>query len=258
MTPRYGASLDLRFDETVEEYVAFLADLGLSHVELRWGYLDTHPDAPDPVRLREVASAHDVTVTVHAPHVDANPGNVNEQLRRGTVDAIRDALEYAATADAVGVVVHGGAARTRYPERVQSRSRAQAVRTLREAADAAAELDVPLCLENQRDKPGRLRNTATPDRLAALLADVEAGADASRLYVTLDVGHAKVTGVDYGAFVDRFGDRIRVAHLHDNDGIDDDHDPLPAFREVAAEVGAPYNVLEMKSLADVERCVGSA
>lgn len=71
------------------------------------------------------------------------------------------------------------------------------------------------------------------------------------------MGHAKASGVDYGEFVDRFGDRIRVVHLHDNDGTGDDHDPLPTFETVVADVGAPYNVLEMKSPDDIAACVGT-
>ncbi len=54
-------------------------------------------------------------------------------------------------------------------------------------------------------------------------------------------------------FVDRFGDRIHLVHLHDNDGKTDAHDPLPAFRSIGDDIGAPYNVLEMKSRTDIDR-----
>jgi sugar phosphate isomerase/epimerase len=254
---RFGAALDLRFDESFETFVSFLRERGLDHVEIRQGYLDTHPDTPTAARVRQVARAHDVTVSLHAPYRDCNLGNLTERLRTATVDAVCGALDFAAEAGAVAVVVHGGSVRPRYPERVQRQSREQAVRSLRACAKHAAEVGVPLCVENQRDKSSTRRNTATPDRLAALLDDVSAGADVDVdfLRVTLDVGHAKVTGVEYETFVERFGDRITVAHLHDNDGTDDDHEPLPAFQSVGERVGAAYNVLEMKSLADIERCV---
>jgi sugar phosphate isomerase/epimerase len=248
---RFGAALDLRFDESFEEYVAFLREQGLSHVEIRQGYLDTHPDAPTPERVRRVSEERDVTVTLHAPYRDCNLGNLNDRLREATVAAVCDSLDFAAEAGAAAVVVHGGSVRPRYPERVRAQSRERAVRSLRACGRYADDVGVPLCVENQRDKSSRRRNTATPERLAALLDDV--GVDSLR--VALDVGHAKVTGVAPAAFVETFGDRIVVAHLHDNDGTDDDHDPLPSFRSVGEAVGAPYNVLEMKSLADVERCV---
>lgn len=249
----YGASLDLRFDESVEEFIRFLDTQGLSHVEIRQGYFDTTSDSPTPTELRALAESYGITYSFHAPHVDSNLGNLNEPLRRGTVDSVIETLDAAAEAGAGAVVVHGGDVPKRYPERVQTHSRAQAVRSLRACARHADDVGVPLCLENQRETARRRRHTSTPDRLASLVADV--GVDSPFFGITLDVGHAKATGVDYRMFVDRFGDRIVVAHLHDNDGTGDHHDPLPSFRAVAADVGAEYNVLEMKSLADIERCV---
>jgi sugar phosphate isomerase/epimerase len=251
---RFGASADLRFDESVATLAERFTGLGLDHVELRAGYLAVG-DAPSPANLRAVAERYGVTYTVHAPHIDCTLSNLDEGLRRATVRAVTRSLDLAAAVDAGGVVVHGGSVTPRYPDRVNRREREAAVASLRECASHAREVGVPLCLENSRDKPDERRTTATPDRLAALLDDVDAAPE--HLRVTLDVGHAKATGVDYRAFVDRFGDRIHVAHLHDNDGTGDDHDPLPGFRRVAREVGATYNVLEMKSLRDVERCVGA-
>ena len=252
-TTHFGASLDVRFGETVGEFVQFLDERGLSHVEIRQSYLDVHPESPSPERLRELADARDVTYTIHSPHKDLNLGNQNERLRRAAVDAVRDSLDFAAAAGAGAVVVHGGSVRERYPERVRARAREQAVRSLRECATYADEVEVPLCLENQRDKRSKRRNTATPERLRGLLDDV--GVESDYFGLTFDVGHAKVSDVSVDRFVDEFGDRIRIAHLHDNDGTGDDHEPLPEFRDVAGEVGADYNVLEMKSLADIDRCV---
>jgi sugar phosphate isomerase/epimerase len=253
-TQRVGASMDIRYEDGLEHFAAFVAALGLEHVELRAGYLDVTTSRSIVDDLRRIAADYELTYTVHGPHLDANPGNVNEALREGIVSATQKAIDLAAEIDAGAVVIHGGSARTRYPESVREHGREQAIQTLQATVDYAADRDVVLALENQRDKPGQHRFTATPDRLASLLDAVDA--DPETLKLTLDVGHAKATGVDYMAFVDRFGDRIHVTHLHDNDGSSDDHDPLPAFREVAATIGAPYNVLEMKSYDDIRQCLG--
>lgn len=250
-TPRFGAAMDVRFDAPVEAFAEFLTDRGLDHIELRAGYLDVREDGPTPATLRDVADDYGLTYSVHAPHLDAAPGNVNERLRSAVVEGTIDALDFAAAIDAVGVVMHGGGARTRYPVRVREHVRSQAVETVRACARHAATVDVPICLENQRTKPDIRRFTATPDRLASVLEAVDVGPDALR--VALDVGHAKASGIEYERFVDRFGDRIHLVHLHDNDGETDAHDPLPSFRSVGADIGAPYNVLEMKSRADIDR-----
>jgi sugar phosphate isomerase/epimerase len=251
-SPRFGASLDIRFPESIDAFIDFLQANGLNHVEVRQGYLDVS-DGPVLKSLGRLLDATDLSATFHAPHIDCAMGNLNERVRQATVESVKHSLDIAADVGAEGVVVHGGASRTRYPERVQAYSRERALRSIEACSRHAEAVGVPLCLENSRDKSGERRHTATPDRLAAFLADLEV--DTEYLRLTLDVGHAKATGVPYGDFVDRFGDRIHIAHLHENDGTDDDHDPLPEFRAVAAEVGAPYNVLEMKSLDDITRCV---
>ncbi|AHZ22310.1 sugar phosphate isomerase/epimerase [Haloferax mediterranei ATCC 33500] len=245
--------MDLRFEQSFETFVEFLTERGLSHVELRQGYLDTHPDPPSPARVRKVAADHDVTVSYHAPHRECNLANPNETLRKAAVTAVKKSLSAAAAADAGAVVVHGGTLRPYYPERVREVSRDAAVRSLRECTQVAADVGVPLCVENQREKPEKHRLTAYPDRFASLIEDIAEAAP--RPSVTLDVGHAKATGVDVSAFLEVLGDDVVVAHLHDNDGTDDSHDPLPAYREVADGLGAEYHVLEMKSLRDIERCV---
>ncbi len=80
--------------------------------------------------------------------------------------------------------------------------------------------------------------------------------DPTYLGVTLDVGHAKINGEDCQEFVERFGERIRVCHLHDNDGTADRHKPLPAYEPLVEAVPADCFVFEMKTVADVATSVG--
>lgn len=110
-------------------------------------------------------------------------------------------------------------------------------------------------LETNLGDEGTQRYTTSPDALADTLA--AADADPNALQVTLDVGHATVNGHDVETFVDRFGDRIEVCHLYDNDGTADQHEPLPEYEEVLDRVPASYAAFEMKSVADVAACVGT-
>lgn len=249
----FGASLDLRIDSTLPAFVRYLDGLGLSHIELRGSYLDARPDAPDIGTIRDLRESYDLTYTLHAPYDNCNPGSFAGSLRRATTDRLVEAIDTAAAIGAEAVVVHGGSVPSGYPDPVKEYAREQAVLTVREAARHAADVGVPLCVENQRATTTRQYNTSTPSRLATFLDDIGIGPEG--LGVTLDVGHAKATGVDPISFAKRFGDRIRVTHLHDNDGTADDHDPLPTYESVAADIGAPYNVLEMKTKADIARCV---
>ena len=108
MNTTFGASLGVRMDDSVEEYADFLDSLGLSHVEIRWNYLDTREHRPSDRRLRDIRESREFTYTIHAPYGDANPGSLNEGLRRATTDRIVEALDTAAAIGAGAVVVHGG------------------------------------------------------------------------------------------------------------------------------------------------------
>lgn len=253
---RLGAAMDVRFAVSVSEFLDYITDLGLNHLELKREYLEAHPNAPDAERLGELATEYDVTVTLHAPLRDWNMGSFNERARRDSVERIKRTIDDARTVDAKAVVVHGGSVQKRYPEWVRERSADHARRSLVECAEYAQLVGVPLCLENQPPSEELDRYTSTPDDLAAILM----AADVSPKYlgVTLDVGHAKVAGVDWQTFVDRFGDRIQVCHLHDNGGEADDHEPLSEYRQFVDTVPAEQFVFEMKTVEDVARCVDAA
>jgi len=250
VTLRVGASADLRYDLSISELIEKITSLGLNHLELRQGYLDV-TDHLSTAEIRSVTDAHDVTTTVHAPYTDASLGNLNEPLRQAAVDGVRQSLVFANKIDAGGVVIHGGATRPAYPDRVNRHARQQALTSLRECITHAERLEIPVCLENQWDTANQRRHTATPDRLASFVAD--SGVNSPYLRYTLDVGHANVMGYDYHAFHNPAD--VQIVHLHTNDGESDSHDPFPEYRRVVDDINAPYNVLEMKSLGDLAQCV---
>jgi sugar phosphate isomerase/epimerase len=251
---RLGAAMDIRFAASVAEFMAYVSDLGLDHVEFKQEYLAGHPSTPTPERIGELADEHGLSLTFHAPFRDWNIGSYDERVRTDSVERVKRSLDAAATAGAGAVVVHGGSVPERYPGWVHEQSAENAIESLEACADHAARVGVPLCLENQPPSDEDRRYTTSPDDLAATLDAVDADPDV--LGVTLDVGHAKVAGTDWRAFVDRFGDRIEVCHLHDNDGTDDQHEPLHDYEEIVAELPASYGSFEMKRVADVAASLG--
>jgi sugar phosphate isomerase/epimerase len=254
-TPRLGAAMDIRYGATVPEFLAYITDLGLDHVEFKREYLAAHPEAPSPERIGELAEEYGVSVTLHAPFRTWNAGSFDEAARADSVARVKQTLDDAAEIGAGAVVVHGGSVRERYPEWVRDRAADHARRSLQECAQYAQYVGVPLCLENQPPSAEKRRYTTTPADLAAMLDAVSVPPEF--LGVTLDVGHAAVAGVDWRRFVERFGERIRVLHLHDNDGSADQHRPLTDHEEILASVPAEYASFEMKSVADVGACVGA-
>jgi sugar phosphate isomerase/epimerase len=254
MTPSVGAAMDIRFGVTVETFMEYVTELGLDHVEFKREYLSGHPNTPDPQRVGELADEYGVTLTYHAPFRDWNIGSFDDSVRQHSVERVKQTLDDAAAADAAGVVVHGGAVRTPYPEWVQTEAHDNALRSLAECAEYAQYVGVPLCLENQPESDEKQRHTTSPTKLAAVLDTVDV--PPQYLQTTLDVGHAKVNGYDWTEFVDEFGERIHICHLHDNDGTADQHEPLTAYEPLVDAIPADHFVFEMKSVDDVARTVG--
>lgn len=255
---RLGAAMDLRFDETVSEFVDFLADYGLNHVELKREYLHAHPRSPTPQELAEIRREYDISLTFHAPFRDWNLGSFNDASRRASVEQVKQTLNDAAAAGAGAVVVHGGSVPHRYPDRVHEKAYRHAVRSMAQCAEYAHHIGVPLCLENQPRSDSDRRHTTTPDRLETFLSDIEAECDPVAeewLGLTLDIGHAKVNGIDWRGFASRFGERINVVHLSDNDGESDDHEPIFSYEQIIETTTAEYYVFEMKEVADIEACI---
>jgi sugar phosphate isomerase/epimerase len=254
MTAAVGAAMDIRFGVTVERFMRYLADLGLNHVEFKHEYLAGHPETPGPEEVRRLSEQYGVSVTYHAPFRDWNIGSYDGVVRRDSVERVKRTLDAAAEAGAEAVVVHGGSVPTRYPAWVRDQARENARRSLAECAEYAQLVGVPLCLENQPIDEKKRRYTTTPADLAELLDTVDV--PPAYLGVTLDVGHAKVNGEEWGEFVERFGRRIRVCHFHDNDGNTDQHRPLPEHDHLVDAIPADCFVFEMKTVADVASCVG--
>ncbi|MDY7083436.1 MAG: sugar phosphate isomerase/epimerase family protein [Halobacteria archaeon] len=254
---RLGAAMDLRFDEAVEEFADYITVLGLDHIELKREYLESRRRVPTADEIAGVAESYDVSLSFHAPFRDWNMGSFNDEARKEGARRVKKTLDEAAEVGAGAVVVHGGSVPRRYPDDVQEIAKENARESLRECAEHAAEVGVPLCLENQPRSDEKVRHTTTPDDLAGIVESVDSVVeDNEMLKLTLDVGHARVNGFDWRDFAEEFGDRIHVLHLHDNDGDEDDHMPISEYDEVVERVGAEFNVFEMKEVDDIARCVG--
>jgi sugar phosphate isomerase/epimerase len=255
MTVPLGAAMDIRFGTTVEEFMQYVTAIGLTHVEFKHEYLAGHPKAPDPATIRELAERYDVTLSYHAPFRDWNSGSYDDAVRRDSVDRVKRTLDDASEAGATAVVIHGGSVPTRYPEWVRDTAHENARHSLAACAEYAQLVGVPLCLENQPIDDREQRHTTSPADLKSMIDFVDV--PPAYLGVTLDVGHAKVNGHDWRAFVDTFGDRIRVCHLHDNDGTADQHRPLFEYEPIVDAVPADCFVFETKSVADIGTVVGA-
>lgn len=251
---RLGAAMDPTFGATVSEFLEYITNMGLNHIELKHEYLHGHPDTPSPEQLGNIADEYGVSITYHAPFRDWNIGSVHDAVRKTSVELVKRTIDDAVHADAGAVVVHGGSVQQRYPEWIKQTARENAVESLTECARYADANGVPLCVENQPPSDTVERFTTTVTELETLIEAVDI--DSEYFGVTLDVGHANIVEPDWQSFVDRFGSQIQVCHLHDNDGTADQHTPVTDHTRFLDSVPADYFVFETVAVTAVARSIG--
>lgn len=182
--------------------------------------------------VRRVKDELGVGFTVHAPIKDIHLGSLNRKLRQVAFDEIKSSLELANSIGASLVVVHGAPGLVTmpggewskqvnlHPSRKQGEVAEQEgylVRALKDLADFAP--DILLGVENLVFPHELYRS---PEELKELLRKI----NRSNVGLTLDVGHAVVSGYRAAEFVNLLARDLFHVHLHDNHGVIDEHLPL--------------------------------
>ncbi len=169
--------------------------------------------------------------TVHAPAHDVNLGSLNAKVREVALEEIKGSIDFARSIGSSLVVVHPAPGILGMPEGKWSKEEhaprrdsdrldqqeALMVRAVKDLADYAP--DVLLCLENLVYPHEIYRS---PEDMAELIKRV----NRSNVGITLDVGHAVVCGHKPADFLHAIQDEIFHVHLHDNNGVIDQHLPL--------------------------------
>lgn len=102
----------------------------------------------------------------------------------------------------------------------------QMERFLHSLAPLAKELGITMCLENLYNSIGdhMVEGPCCNARIAAERIDrFNAQYNAELLGFCFDTGHANLIGLDFYGFITTLGNRLKVLHVHDNDGIRDLH-----------------------------------
>lgn len=93
-------------------------------------------------------------------------------------------------------------------------------------APIAKKLGITICIENIYTDMGRhiVEGPCCNARKAAMRIDrMNDRYGAEVLGFCFDTGHANLVGIDFEDFLTILGDRIKILHIHDNDGISDLH-----------------------------------
>ncbi|MGE5623670.1 MAG: sugar phosphate isomerase/epimerase family protein [Methanocella sp.] len=222
--PRIGACLMLQFAGGYREYVEFAIEQGFDWVEFKYDppyLMEDHLARLRPDAVRELGERHGVGFSLHAPYYEVNIGSLNPGLRAAGVAEVIRAVDLAERLGCRSITIHGGdlsgedVSREFVPTVVE-----HTLESLRTIQQACARRGMILCLENRNAaQSSRLKVGVQPNEVVEMCEAVGA-----EIGVTLDLGHANVSGIDPLEFIDRVGaDRIKLVHAHDNGGHHDDH-----------------------------------
>jgi sugar phosphate isomerase/epimerase len=198
-----------------------LGHLGFDYVEIS---MDPPEALPKKVRQfqDEIAKAlrdHGMGLIAHMPTF-VSIADLYESLRLASVEETLAALETASELGAEKIVLHPP-----FPQGlgrfVARKAEEEGLLSLGEIIEKARVLGMTVCLENMFAAAGAFTR---PDAFMALLNAY------SDLRVTLDIGHAFLSGGldNILEFIRVLGNRIAHVHVNDNFGTEDSHLPIGA------------------------------
>ncbi len=162
------------------------------------------PDSVVMQEIRNIADRSSLSLTVHLPY-DRDIGASDDGARMDALSDLVHVIEKSRILEPLGWILHPFCEWQHFgPEGPPG----EWLNRFSDSIDSLLDLGIPpesLCLEN-------LRPVFSP--LESLVAE-------KGLSVCLDVGHLVIYGHDLDDFLDRYGSRIRVLHLH---GIRDGRD----------------------------------
>ncbi len=162
--------------------------------------------------LLDIKEEYSLEFLVHAPFSDLNPASMNEKVRKLVIECIEDAIKGAYELDSSIVVVHPGYIPElwkNYLDDILDNN----FSTLLEIVEIAEDYDIIIGLENMPNYKGLLCREY--NEIKKLINEI----DSKNLKMTLDVGHANTVG----NVLDFINKDIVHIHIHDNNGVEDEH-----------------------------------
>ena len=216
----------------------FLADAGFDGADLSLDQAD--PDGDDALRsvvygFGNRAAARGLCLPVcHLPFYMPSPDNAPAMARfsREIASAIRAAAMLKIPDAVIHPIVRHGSCRRREDWIADN------LAFLTPLRDLAERLGIRLCIENMTGKP----YAAHPSEavFGSRAEDVLELADRLHADVCWDFGHANLTGLCQSVELEKLFGRVRVVHIHDNDGVNDSH-RIPFTANSRAPYGTPID-----------------
>lgn len=171
--------------------------------------------------LKKLRTDKKIEYTVHAQYLNGSLNDLNDKIRKESIKLIYYSIENAEKIDAKIVTIHP--ALEPYGLKLKKREEIE-LDSYKKIAIYAKEKGVKIGLENEAQTCFWF-----PDRACKfdLIYQTIKSVGHSNFGLTLDIGHANVSGQDYLSAIKKFGKKILHIHAHDNLGAPEKN--LPVF-----------------------------
>ena len=219
MTTLIGIAPSRTFPGNWVNAVAFCEEHKFTALELKYELPFTFPDRLNADIIEAVGQRvreANLFLSIHGPY--ANIGELTSVRYESTVSEHLEAIEIAKALGAKTYTLHGGWVESVYStDELFALCRDRVANALERILAVAS--PVKICLENQNAAETKKHKTN------CTVSDLHGyGKMFPQLWYTFDTGHANVTSQTPSQFLQQLGpDRIGVAHIHDNDGVSDQH-----------------------------------
>lgn len=168
----------------------------------------------DLERIRESFGSRGLSITLHGPYMDMNPGSADEPIRLSTAAMYAKVFRVIEHLRPKTVVLHAGYHEKKYKGNHELWL-SQSLKTWPSLVSEAERLGTVIAVENIFEKE--------PSTLKLLMDSIES----KNFGICIDAGHLRVfSKVDMEEWFRVLGPKIAEVHLHDNHGKHDDHLPL--------------------------------
>lgn len=194
-----------------EQYLPLVLEKRINpEIGINAGVIDTH-SRRDFAEMASLIQQEGLSITLHGPFWDLVPGGIDRKMLQASRDRLREAFDLIPVFDPLSIVCHTGYDRKRYEE-VQDEWFEAAVETWTPLIKDIEGTRTTLMLENVFEK--------TPRMLLRLLNEL----NTQKVGFCFDTGHMSAfSETNIHDWLKALGPFVKELHLHDNDGVRDDH-----------------------------------
>lgn len=194
----------------------------------------------DIKKYGDVLDSFSLRYSIHSPFIGLDIANIRDEIRNTSLNIIRDTIDASIKYNPLILIVHPGMIVAKHLKKDNIKAFKKSILYL---SELSLEYSIDIALENM---PLKFLFLTQPDELGLI----------DELKFCLDIGHANITkNIDEFLYTD-----IDHVHIHDNDGISDDHlglgygniDIRSVLEKLKNKRKIPNLVVELNRREDIE------